>query len=187
MTEVEFKASLSSQQATALPSALARLGFLEQAAVEETDLYWNGSGHDFRRTDEALRLRSARRLPDGEAQTCLTYKGPKLDACSSTRKEYETSVGDFETARSILLALGYHEAFTVKKTRRSFTRGAQTVCLDEVEGLGHYIELEQLLEDETSREAALTSLLALLDTLSVSRDALTRKSYLELLMASATS
>lgn len=187
MTEVELKASLSPQQAAALPSALARLGFAAQATQEETDLYWNGAARDFRRTDEALRLRAVRHISGGEAQTYLTYKGPKLDARSSTRQEYETAVGDFDTARSILLALGYHAAFTVKKTRRSFTRGAQTVCLDEVDGLGHYIELEQLLEDGASRENAITSLLALLDTLSLSRDALTRASYLELLMARATS
>ncbi len=187
MTEVELKAVLSPQQAAALPAALARLGFLEQAAVEETDLYWNGGGRDFCRTDEALRLRSVRRLPDGEGRTYLTYKGPKLDARSSTRKEYETSVGEFGAAQSILRALGYYAAFTVKKTRRSFTRGAQTACLDTVDGLGRYMELEQLLEDGASREDALTSLLALLDALDLSRDALTRKSYLELLMASATS
>ena len=42
------------------------------------------------------------------------------------------------------------------------------------------------LPDGSDREAAVEELLTLLDTLGVSREALTRKSYLELLMASAT-
>ena len=49
-------------------------------------------------------------------------------------------------------------------------------------GLGEYLELEILLEDAERREAAVDTLLALLDTLGVRREALRRESYLELLL-----
>ena len=65
MIEVELKAALDARQPVELVSALSALGFFEQAAVQESDVYYNGCGRDFRRTDEALRLRSVTALPDG--------------------------------------------------------------------------------------------------------------------------
>ena len=55
-----------------------------------------------------------------------------------------------------------------------------TACLDQVEGLGSYLELERLLPDSGDRDAAVDGLLALLEDLGVSRRALERRSYLEL-------
>ena len=186
MLEVELKAALLPEQADVLPNVLAALHFSEQPAVQQTDVYFNAPDRDFRKTDEALRLRTVVTLPDGAAQTLVTYKGPKLDKTSSTRRELETAAEDFETMRQLFCALGYTAVYTVKKTRRSFTCGAKTVCLDSVDGLGNFMELEAVLPDGSDREAAVEELLTLLDTLGVSREALTRKSYLELLMASAT-
>ena len=59
MIEVELKAALDARQPVDLVSALSALGFFEQAAVQESDVYYNGCGRDFRRTDEALRLRKS--------------------------------------------------------------------------------------------------------------------------------
>ncbi len=187
MTEVELKATLTDQQAAVMPERLLALGFAPSAALEETDLYFNGSGErDFRKTAEALRLRRRRDLAAGTEGVLMTYKGPKIDPRSNTRTEHETSVGDLETGRKLLEALGLQAQFTVDKTRREYTGRGVTVCLDAVEGLGSFLELETLLEDGSGRDAAVDRLLALLDQLGVSREALSRKSYLELLIASAT-
>lgn len=186
MTEVELKAALTAAQAAALPARLETLGFQAQACVHEVDVYWNGSSRDFRKTDEALRLRSVEDLGSGRSEALITYKGPKQDDRSSTRQEYETSVGDMTTARKLLSALGYRALFTVDKTRRTYTRDRLTVCLDDVNCLGSYVELETVLEDECDRDGAVDALLLLLDCLGISRGVLTRKSYLELLIASAT-
>lgn len=183
MVEVEVKAALRPEQAGALAGALPALGFAEQGTVSETDRYFNAPDRDFPATDEALRLRTIRPLPDGAAQTRITYKGPKLDAVSSTRRELETAVADYETMHALLLALGYRPTVPVRKTRRSFTCGEKTVCLDHVEGLGDFIELEIVLPDGTDREAAVQALFALLQTLGIPRCALTRESYLDLLLA----
>lgn len=186
MTEVELKAALTAAQAADLGAELARLGFMAEKTMEETDLYFNGEGErDFRKTDEALRLRRCKALPTGACLTLLTYKGPKLDSRSSARTEYETEVGDLDTAERILHALGFHALYTVKKQRTELRSGAVTACLDQVDGLGAYLELETLLSDGEARESAVERLLRLLDALAVSREALTRASYLELLIASA--
>lgn len=57
MLEAEIKASLAGLSAEALLERAAALGFRPAAALRETDTYFNGSDRDFRRTDEALRLR----------------------------------------------------------------------------------------------------------------------------------
>ena len=54
MLEVELKAALLPDQADVLPNVLAALHFAEQAAVQETDIYFNAPDRDFRKTDEKL-------------------------------------------------------------------------------------------------------------------------------------
>lgn len=180
MTEVELKVSVLQAQEDGLLVRLTELGFLPRGRVYERDVYFNAPDRDFRKTDEALRLRSV----DGRA--LITYKGAKQDDRSSTRAELETGVQSEETAQRLLEALGYQAVFTVHKSRWIFVRGTVTACLDHVQGLGAHLELETLLEDEVNRDAAVDELMALLSPLGLSADALTRKSYLELLMASAT-
>lgn len=186
MLEVELKAALTPEQTAGLPDRLEAMGFANSALLQETDLYWNGGGRDFRETDEALRLRRVADLRTQKAENLLTYKGPRRDSRSNTRLEHETSVGSMETARQLLEALGYQAAYIVEKRRREFTREGITVCLDQVAGLGNYLELEILLRDGMDRDAAIDRLLALLDSLGVSREALCRRSYLELLIAADT-
>ena len=185
MLEVELKASLTGCPEEALLQRAAALGFCLQRRLRETDTYFNGDCRDFRETDEALRLRSSRLLPGGEGECLLTYKGPKVDAASSTRVEHETAVSDPEAAARLLAALGYRPAFVVDKLRSEYRLDGVTLCLDQVSGLGLYLELETLLED-AGREAAVERLLALLDALGVPRSRLTRSSYLELLAEKAS-
>jgi len=181
MLEVELKASLTDRAADDVPARIPALGFVPEDVVRETDIYFNGIERDFRRTDEALRLRSVQFLPDGRRESLLTYKGPKLDRISNTRTEYETAVSDGETAKKLLEALGCREFAAVEKIRRTYRLEDVKLCLDEVAGLGSFLELEILAGSEDCRAAAVDRLLALLDGLGISRDSLSRRSYLELL------
>lgn len=183
MLEVEVKAALGGRAAEAVRRDAEGLGFVPAQTLGETDVYFDGADRDFKKTDEALRLRSCRDLDAGTEETLLTYKGPKLDAASSTRMEYETAVGDRAVMGKLLEALGYRPAFTVRKTRREFRLDGVTLCLDTVEGLGEFLELETLAADGGSREAEVGRLLGLLDRLGIGREQLTRTSYLEMLIA----
>lgn len=182
MVEVEIKASLAGLSVASLLERAGMLEFRATAQLKETDTYFNGNDRDFRSTDEAFRLRRVRALPDGREVSLLTYKGPKMDQISHTRTEYETAVADGETAQKLLEALGYRPLFTVDKLRREYQLDDVTLCLDEVTGLGMYLELETLTPSAQQREEAVARLLELLDQLAVSRDRLTRQSYLELLI-----
>ena len=87
---------------------------------------------------------------------------------------------DGETVQHLLEALGFHPVCRVEKVRRELALGDVTLCLDRVAGLGEFLELEILCEEE-EREAAVERLLGILDRLEVSRTALLRRSYLGML------
>src|SRR5438067_552619 len=178
--EVEQKFRVSNVQATR--SARAELGVQWHEALQQVDQYFNHPARDFGRTDEALRLRRV-----GE-QNFITYKGPKIDAATKTRRELELPLpsgadigGRFS---ELLLALGFVSVGTVSKVRQPGTldwSGQQVeVALDEVKDLGSFVELELSASDDTLDEAK-AALAALSERLKLG--ASERRSYLELLLS----
>jgi adenylate cyclase class 2 len=156
----------------------ARLGL----AVTQVDAYYAHPCRDFAVTDEALRIRRV-----GE-QNFVTYKGPKIDLASKTRRELELPLapgGEGATQfAELLTALGFQLVSEVRKRRRIAEldwRGASTeIALDEVEGVGTFIEIE-LSADESGLETAQAQLAALADVLELKTGE--RRSYLEMLLA----
>lgn len=192
MLEIELKASIGGMAPAELEQRMQAAGFCLRQDCLEWDTYYNAPDRDFKKTDEALRIRE-HRTPDG-ANVLITYKGPKLDALSNTRTEFETRVEDGDTLRSILGALGFAVILEVRKQRREYAGTgpfkSTCLCLDEVQGLGGFLELEYCAEDgvcEEERDSIRNRLLSLLDELEIPRLNLTRQSYLELLMQRATS
>lgn len=157
----------------ALADALrARLG--EPEAVEaHVDAYWRHPVRDFRETDEALRL--SRRGDRVE----LTYKGPRLDARTKARREIVLGVHDEPTAALLLEALGFSRVAEVRKTRAHHRHAGFEVALDDVPGLGLFVELERALPEGEPREEAERDAFALLASWGL--HATERASYLELL------
>ncbi len=116
----------------------------------EADHYFNAPDRDFARTDEAFRLRRI-----GSANF-LTYKGPKHTGPVKIRTELEIPLRDGDEAAEqfmqLLAHLGYRPVAVVRKHRRYYhlERGgfALIVCLDEVEQLGRFAEVEIVAPDE---------------------------------------
>jgi adenylate cyclase, class 2 len=53
----------------------------------------------------------------------------------------------------MLKKLGFKEAFTIKKTREIYSCRGFTVCLDKVEKLGNFIEIEkEIISEEKVKE-----------------------------------
>jgi adenylate cyclase, class 2 len=148
----------------------------------ETDTYFNAPDRDFAKTGEAVRLRRS------GAVIKLTYKGPKQpNARVKTRTEVELPLpyGDTsaEVAEQFLSGLGYKPVACVKKSRKELhlPRGsfAVTACLDDVEQVGHYVELEILCEAPRADEAQ-TELLKLAEELGLK--SVEKHSYLRMLL-----
>ena len=66
--------------------------------------------------------------------------------------EYEFAVDDGNMARQMLTALGWQEVVTVDKVRLESKTEDYTICIDEVAGLGLFIELEVLADDDANTD-----------------------------------
>jgi adenylate cyclase class 2 len=104
----------------------------------------------------------------------ITDKGAEFNMkVQQTREmdnlEHETSVSDPEAVHTILGVLGYTPKVEVRKKRRKGKLGEYEVCLDEVEHLGTFVELEKLTDDEVDVEEVREDLLQKLEALGLSR------------------
>jgi adenylate cyclase class 2 len=145
------------------------------------DTYYQHPCRDFSETDEALRIRIKRF--NGHFEAFMTYKGPKMDQESKTRKELEVELVDPDIHTQILESLGFVEVFTVRKTREKYyVEKGIIIALDNVDGLGKFIEIEALIEKEEGVEETVKRLKSILEDLGVKQ--FERRSYLELLLES---
>ena len=177
--EVEQKFPLAHPQGVI--DKLAGLGVALPAAVEQADLYFNHPAKNFKETDEALRIRR-----EGEKNR-ITYKGPKLDAQTKTRREIELPLADgdeaFRQFAELLVVLGFVRVFEVRKRRQeveiTWKEQRVHVALDDVTGLGRFVELEISAGSEqlAAAKACLASLAEFLNL----HDS-ERRGYLDLLL-----
>ena len=120
--------------------------------------------------------------PDlGTTESYITFKGSRCDDVSMTRPEYETLVEGPDEMKMILRALGYEPVEpAVIKERTLYVKGSVSACLDRVEGLGDFLELEIMSESE-SKDDALDHLWEMLGLLGYSRNDTITVSYLTML------
>lgn len=165
-----------------LLAQLAQRGVEPEHAVEQADQYFRHPARDFAVTDEALRIRTS------GGRSHVTYKGPKVDVDTKTRRELELPLdvhdADGSQFAELLAVLGFQPVAIVRKRRRRFRihhAGRQVAgALDDVDGVGMFVELELIAEDAN-----------LEDTKRVIRELAAelqlgpteRRSYLEMLLA----
>jgi len=158
---------------------LEALGATHLGTVRQVDTYFDAPDRDFAETDEALRIR--REDPGaGSATARVTYKGPLVDAVSKTREEAEAVVADAEATTAVLEGLGFEPAATVRKERDRFEVGEVLVTLDEVEGLGEFVEVETEAAEDV--EAERDRVFGVLEDLGLDPGEGIRTSYLGLLL-----
>ena len=176
--EVEMKFPVADM--AALAARLAGLGATISPLQPEVDVYFAHPARDFARTDEALRIRRKGRA------NFITYKGPKVDAITKTRREIDLPLPPGEEAApawtTLLETLGFMVVGEVRKSRRKahvvWQRRSVEVSFDEVERLGTFAELELVVEP-TGVKAAKQCIVSLAKSLGL--EGSQRQSYLELL------
>jgi adenylate cyclase class 2 len=180
MLEIEQKFSVT--DFAAIERILREWGARPGEDHVEADHYFNAPDRDLAKTDEAFRLRRINRA------NFLTYKGPKKAGPVKVRTELEVALRDGDRSADemtrLLVHLGYRPVAVVRKRRRHFhvEKGdfELTVCLDEVDELGRFVEVEIVAPDEQDA-AARTVLEEMAKALGLT--ALERRSYLGLLLA----
>jgi pantoate--beta-alanine ligase len=182
MLEIEQK--FRSPDFDAIDATLRAWGAGPASIHDESDHYFNAPDRDFARTGEAFRLR---RVGDNNL---LTFKGRRQPGSVRVRRELEIPLppGD-DAARQhaeLLTLLGYRPVAVVRKRRAAYSLTRDgfdiQVCLDDVEEIGRFAEVEILAPPDRSAEAT--------DALSRTATALglnevEPRSYLSLLLARA--
>ncbi|MCE4628101.1 MAG: class IV adenylate cyclase [Desulfurococcales archaeon] len=167
--EIEGKYRVDCAELESIAARAEELGGRFLGARSEEDVYYQHPCRDFASTDEALRLRYVQ----GRVES-LTYKGPKMPGRVKARLELILSPlgGPVE---QVLERLGFTPVARVVKRRRYYRLGDSLVTLDEVEGLGCFVEVEA---PTTSRVEEVAGSLGLEGPPIV-------ESYLEMLLARA--
>ena len=178
--EVEVKFPLGKLRAT-IETALFELGAEFVGSIRQSDHYFNHPARDFARTDEALRIRSV------DDQNWITWKGPKIDTRTKTRREIELPLGDGQQTADglaeILTLLSFRSVACVVKTRAQyrFVINAATceITIDDVDDVGSFLEIE-LIADESTLASAQGTVIELGTRLGLYETE--SRSYLEMLL-----
>jgi adenylate cyclase, class 2 len=106
-----------------------------------------------------LRLRTvngrhwfAVKQPGANAQDCL---------------EYESEVADRPQMHQAILHMGYRATVRVAKTRRLGRHGEVSLCLDELDGVGTFLELERMVPADESTAGVQEGLAAFVAALGI--------------------
>lgn len=178
--EVEVKFRLEAGP-DSVRETLKQLGATASEPIVQADHYFNHPVRDFAETDEAFRIRSV-----GD-QNWVTWKGPKVDSKTKTRREIELPLGDgtqtAEQLSEVLQILDFRSVTVVRKTRTPhelrWNDREFEIALDEVNGLGWFLEVE-LIAEEGELESAQQAVLALAAEFGLSETE--RRSYLGMLL-----
>ena len=181
MLEVEQKFCVA--DGAAFAKTLSEYGVTLAEPELQVDRYFNHPSRDFAVTDEALRIRQV-----GQ-QNYVTYKGPKLDRTTKTRREIEVPIASGQAAAEqfavVFVELGFRPVAEVRKHRRKAIAErfgfAIEIVLDDVEWVGTFVELE-CSAGQSDMEAAKAAIASVAADLGLKENE--RKSYLELLLES---
>lgn len=139
--EIEVKAKVFSKEK--VREYFTERGCIFSPLVTQHDRYFCNFGGDFaewRPYTNFLRIRKE------NEKVFLTLKQPQANELDVIEKTLV--IHDEETATQLICLLGYHEAVSVKKERETTVYGEYTVCLDSVESLGDFIEIEYIGEKD---------------------------------------
>ncbi|XP_028305982.1 uncharacterized protein LOC114465273 isoform X2 [Gouania willdenowi] len=158
-SNVEIKATI--KDVTQFAQKAAELSQSQGTVIRQLDTFFNcNSGR--------LKLRD---FMDGSGQLIYYVRpdteGPKLS-------QYSISPTNEPQSLQTVLSDALGVKGQVKKERRLFLIGQTRVHLDEVDGLGHYMELEVVMRAEQSVEEG--------QQLGVSKDSLVEGAYVDLLL-----
>jgi predicted adenylyl cyclase CyaB len=188
--EVELKAHVRDRAAVeAAVAAYARpLGL-----VDKRDAYWHGPDWRLNRGTRGFRVRSecpAGSGAGGAASTIVTFKTKRSEGGIEINREREFEVSDPEAFVEFAQRLGCEPFFEKRKRGFAFKSGGLGFCeatieIVEVEGLGDFIEIEVLLEEEEPSMVALAQgeIRALLARAGVGEEDIESRFYSELLIA----
>lgn len=135
--EVETRTFVSDEQYAAIMNILRR-DFDIEKELNEVTVYFSG--------ERDLRLRK------DEDQAYLILKEGKIH--DDFRKEFEIKLTreDFDNMKGFLESLGYEAEIEWRRRRFVYKKGEMKILLDDTEGYGKILELEEMAEEGGEKE-----------------------------------
>ncbi len=127
----EFRRLLA--EAGAVPFALENL---------ETDIFMDTEAGLLQSTGRQMVLRHM----NPSNRVLWIIKGPRKDECVAV------DMSDFTKARAMFVLLGYRETGRLEKFRDIYFVGTMHITLDRIPGLGDFVEVSAMTDDEAALE-----------------------------------
>jgi len=170
MKEIEVKAKISNK--TEIVDKLTSLGFLFSKPITQHDFIFLhntiSSYNDITSGTNVLRIRKQ------EGKIKFTLKKAVENELSCI--EHEIVLNNAEQMRKILGYLHYDCLVEVKKTRQKANQNGISICVDHVEELGTFIEVEKMTHD-TDLENVQEELFIFLESLGIKREDRVHQGY----------
>lgn len=161
--EVEIKAICENLEE--MRKKLTDIGAKQLKKVRQIDNYFNSPVRDFRKTNEYLRIRE-----NVNSSSKLAYH---INMGSGTNKEFEIHVSDPKITMEILGKLGFEKLGVIEKDREYFELDGLKIVLDDVSGIGRFMEIETECETEEEAKKGRILCMDVLEKLGVGKDKLT--------------
>ncbi len=176
MREIEIKAHLRDRDAVL--AKLLELGVSFDGVIYQKDVVYVktvGTMKEFLSNDLFLRIRET---PE---KTIFTLKQhpdrTQSGNPASMPIEHEVVVDSRSEMEAMLGLLGFQEAIQIRKQRQSAHYKEWEICLDDVEELGSFIEVEQLAEHDADVPEVSAALANFLLSLGISKEDIGVKRY----------
>ena len=177
---MEYEVKVSVDNLEDIEKKLRNLGAVLVDDVLEEDYYIDlYPCIDLKARDMALRVRIRKSKVLKRTVSELTFKGPKIVPDMKIRKEITVSVEDGRKLLQIFEELGF-KYYLIKKRRKIYRYGPYKVFLDDVQGLGTFIEVE--VEGVDSVDQFREMIKQFVSILKISENFIV-KSYLEMMLS----
>ncbi|MCX6823448.1 MAG: class IV adenylate cyclase [candidate division SR1 bacterium] len=142
MRQVEVKAKVTDLDG--LKNKLVLLGYFFSPALFQQDRLYlpNALAYpDIREGTITMRIRNT----NGSYSLSLKKRG-ELDFDDIER---EITIDDSEQAAEMLKYMGYYQVLEISKVRQKASYNGLTICLDEVDGLGSFINVRKTIDGDS--------------------------------------
>lgn len=140
-SEIEVKAKINNIDE--IISKLKSMGCSFSEPVVQNDFVFNQKGVDIKDHSHGSPVLRIRKQGD---RTIFTLKKNRANELDCLEKEIDVSDGNI--LKDIIELLGFELTVNIRKTRRKSNYQDYEICLDEVDGLGSFIEVEKISSED---------------------------------------
>jgi adenylate cyclase, class 2 len=158
--EIEVKYRVYDQ--ADLELALDACGLMFSSAIHQDDQAYAENGWKYGMSKLGVAFARLRTQAD---RHLFTLKRPTDNELACL--EYETEVADREQMHEVILQMGFYPTVRIVKTRRTARLGDLSLCLDDVEHAGAFLEVEKVIGPGQSGKAVQAELHAFACSLGV--------------------